>query len=219
MVTAFCNHALVTKKGMVSPVEFTPKFQEFWTAHPRDRVFGSRTNVFSTQFTGFCICYLMYDDKHMLKVVQHATASALNNQEATTTFLLLPDWMENSTNTFHKTYPDNKDICTILENIPRTKVRHMPLLYQGCKTPLLSEATWGIHILLVWNKAAREPTNNPTRKIKQVAYHQRQSEILKRQAPYLFLNRQLKGYCQEWQKYVGSPNTKETQLLMQKLAT
>jgi hypothetical protein len=33
----------------------------------------------------------MYDDKHMLKVVQHATASALNSQEATATFLLLPN--------------------------------------------------------------------------------------------------------------------------------
>jgi hypothetical protein len=44
----------------------------------------------------------MYDDKHMLKVVQHATASALNNQEATTNFLLLPNWMENSNNAFHK---------------------------------------------------------------------------------------------------------------------
>ena len=34
-------------------------------------------------------CHLMYDDKHMLKVVQHATASAFYNQEATATFLLL----------------------------------------------------------------------------------------------------------------------------------
>jgi hypothetical protein len=34
----------------------------------------------------------MYDDKYMLEVVQHETASALNNQGATTTFLLLPNW-------------------------------------------------------------------------------------------------------------------------------
>ena len=38
------------------------------------------------------------------------------------------------------------------------------------------------------------------------------------QASYLFLNCQLKGYCQEWQKYVGSPKTHETQLSMQILA-
>jgi hypothetical protein len=39
----------------------------------------------------------MYDNKHMLKVVQHATVCALNNQKATAIFLLLPNWMENST--------------------------------------------------------------------------------------------------------------------------
>jgi hypothetical protein len=62
----------------------------------------------------------MYDDKHMLKVVQHATASALNNQEATATFLLLPNRTEYSTNAFHKTCTDNKDVCTILGYIPKT---------------------------------------------------------------------------------------------------
>jgi len=64
----------------------------------------------------------MYDNKHMLKVVQHATASALNNQEATATFvLLLPNWLENSTNAFHNTCADNKDVCTILEVSQRQK--------------------------------------------------------------------------------------------------
>jgi hypothetical protein len=45
----------------------------------------------------------MYDDEQMvLRVVQYATA--LNNQEETATFLLLriPNWMENSTNTFQE---------------------------------------------------------------------------------------------------------------------
>ena len=97
--------------------------------------------------------------------MQYATASALNNQEATATFLLLPNWMENSTNAFHKTCTDNKDVCTILENIPKEKVRYMSLLlYQQSKTPPLPEAIWGIRILVVWNKAAREQliANNPS---------------------------------------------------------
>jgi hypothetical protein len=79
----------------------------------------------------------MCDDKHMLKVVQHAPASALNNQEAIATFLLLLNWMENSTNAFQKTCTENKDICTILGNIEislKNKVRYMPLLYQQSKT-------------------------------------------------------------------------------------
>ena len=124
---------------------------------------GCRTDAFSTQFTNFFICHPMYDDKHMPEVAQHATVSALNNQEATATFLLLPNWMENSNNAFHKTCSDNKDVCTILGNISKTKVRYMPLLYQQSKTPPLPEATWGLRILLVWNKAAREQLirNNP----------------------------------------------------------
>jgi hypothetical protein len=47
----------------------------------------------------------------------------------------------------------------------------MPLLYQQNKTPTLPEATWGMRILEVWNKAAREQLNpnNPSwlEKIKQ----------------------------------------------------
>jgi hypothetical protein len=54
----------------------------------------------------------MYDNKHMLKVVQHAITSALNKQEAIDTFLLLPNWMDNNTNAFHKTCTDNKHVCT-----------------------------------------------------------------------------------------------------------
>jgi hypothetical protein len=101
-MTAFCNHALVTNERMAIPLDFTPEFKEFWTAHPRDRVFSSRTDAISTQFTGFSICHPIYDDKHILKVVQHATAFALNNQVATAIFILLPNWMENSIHAFTK---------------------------------------------------------------------------------------------------------------------
>jgi hypothetical protein len=57
----------------------------------------------------------------MLKVVQHATAPALNNQEATATFLLLPNWMESSTNALHKTCTDNKDVHYSW-NYPKEKI-------------------------------------------------------------------------------------------------
>jgi hypothetical protein len=50
---------------MASPLDLTPELQDFWTAHPRERIFGSRTDAFSVQFTGFAIYHLMYDDKHM----------------------------------------------------------------------------------------------------------------------------------------------------------
>jgi len=44
-MTAFCNHALVTKERMAIPLDLTLEFQEFWTAHPRGNVFGSRTDA------------------------------------------------------------------------------------------------------------------------------------------------------------------------------
>ena len=114
-----------------------PELQEFWTAHPRESIWFQNRCMFSTQFSGFSICHPMYDEKHMLKVVQHATASTLKNQEATATFLLLPNWMENSTNAFHKTCTDNKDVCTILRNIP--KVSHAtPLPAKQNTTPASS---------------------------------------------------------------------------------
>jgi hypothetical protein len=99
----------------------------------------------------------MYDDKLMLKVVQDATASALNNQEATTTFLLLPNWMENSTNAFHKTCTDNKDVCTLLETSHKESALHAtPLPAKQNTTPTRSNMEpWGIRILVVRNKAAR----------------------------------------------------------------
>jgi hypothetical protein len=84
---------------MASTLDFTP---EFWTAHPRDRIFGSRTDALSTQFTGFSICHRKYDDKHTFKVVQHTTASSLNNQEAIATFMLLPNWVETAPTLFTK---------------------------------------------------------------------------------------------------------------------
>jgi len=153
-MTAFRTHALVTKERMASPFDYGLSFQEFWTAHPRDRVLGSKTYALSTQITGFSICNPMYDNKHMLKVVQHAAASALINEEELATFILLPNWTESSTNAFHKTSTDNRDVCTILGIIPQSKVCYMPRLYQQNKSLPLSKIQWRIRILVVWNKAA-----------------------------------------------------------------
>ena len=52
----------------------------------------------------------MYDDAHKLKVVQHAAASTLINEEELATFILLLNWTESSTNAFHKTSTDNKEV-------------------------------------------------------------------------------------------------------------
>ena len=121
-MTAFCNHALAghkRKNGLTSRLH--PRAFKCFGQPTQERVLGSRTDAFSTHFTGFSICHPMYDNTHMLKVVHYATASASNNQEASASFLLFPNWMENSTNGFHITVTDNKDVCTFLGNIPKRK--------------------------------------------------------------------------------------------------
>ena len=116
-MTAFSNNALVTKERMASPLNFIPVFPEFWTPLPSDRVFGSRTDAFSIQFPDFSTCHLMYH-----KVVQHATAFALDNQKATATFMLLPNWTESGTNSNHKiALPGIRMfICSIPEKFTHT---------------------------------------------------------------------------------------------------
>jgi len=72
----------------------------------------------------------MYDDKHMLKAVQHATASALNNNQKATATKLDRKQRQRFSQKLH----DNKDVCTILGNIPKKKkMRDMPLLTSKAK--------------------------------------------------------------------------------------
>ena len=127
-MTAFRTHALVTKERTASPFDYGLSFQEFWTAHPRDRVLGSKTYALSTQITGFPICNPMHDDKHMLKVVQHAAASALINEEELATFILLLNWTESSTNAFHKTSTDNKEVHYPRKHPTKQSALHAPPL-------------------------------------------------------------------------------------------
>jgi hypothetical protein len=71
--------------------------------------------------------------------------------------------MESSTklNTFHETCTDNKDVCTILGNIPKIKACDIPLLYQQSKTPPLPEAAWGTVSGLEQSSQGTTCYNNP----------------------------------------------------------
>jgi hypothetical protein len=180
-MTVFCKTMPWSQNKEASPIDFTPEFQKLWTAHPRDRVFGSKTDAFPTQFIEFSICHPMYDDE--LKVVQLATTSALHNQgQPLPSYCSQIGW---------KTAPTlfTKRALTIrmfalYMNIPKTKVR------SSSKVPL-PEPTWGIRILACWNKAAWKQlitTTHPGWKTKNKTYRQQQSGITTTQAPYLFFN-------------------------------
>ena len=142
---------------MASFLDFTPRASRVLNSPPkRQSIWFQDRRVLHTVHR-VSICHSMYDDKLMLKVVQDATASALNNQEAIATFLLLPNRMENSTNAFHKTCTDNKDVCTLLETSHKESALHAtPLPAKQNTTPTRSNMEpWGIRILVVRNKAAR----------------------------------------------------------------
>jgi hypothetical protein len=86
------KRALVTKEKMASPLDYDPKFPHYWSEHPRDKVFGANTNVFSSRFSGFSICHPIYHENTMLLARRHAIYSAAVSTEETATFMLLPSW-------------------------------------------------------------------------------------------------------------------------------
>ena len=75
-----------------------------------ETVFGASTNAFDTNFTGFSFCHSNYCDYLLHSLVGHALQSANSTQEATATFLLLPDWLGWSKNgymTWINDYPEH----------------------------------------------------------------------------------------------------------------
>jgi hypothetical protein len=71
--------------------------------------------------------------------------------------------MENSTDAFHKTCTNNKDICRIFALILETSQRQSTLY--AIPLPTKQNTTFArstMHILEVWNKDARLITNSPS---------------------------------------------------------
>ena len=97
----------------------------------------------------------------------------------------------------------------------------MPILHQQNKTPPLPDATWGICILAVWNKAARMQliTNNPSW-LKKRKQDLSPAAILKfkNAGTIPFLGSSTERILSRMAKYVGSQTTQETQLSLQTLA-
>jgi len=110
ITTSLQKWALLTKQRLASPLNFDPSYRIYWSENTRDIVFGARTNAFDTKFTGFCFCHPNYCDYLLHSLVGHALQSAYFTQEATATFLLLPDWLGWSKNgymTWINDYPEH----------------------------------------------------------------------------------------------------------------
>jgi len=104
------KRALVTKQKFASPLDFDPSYQAYWSENTRDTAFGASTNAFKTKFTNFSFCHPNYCDYLLHSLMGHALQSTKFTQEATATFLLLPDWLGWSKNeymTWINDYPEH----------------------------------------------------------------------------------------------------------------
>jgi hypothetical protein len=89
ITTSLQKWARVTKQKF----DFDPSCQAYWSENTGDTVFGASTNAFDTKFMGFSLCHPNFCDYLPHSLVGHALQSANSTQEATATFLLLPDWL------------------------------------------------------------------------------------------------------------------------------
>jgi len=152
--------AMVSKEKMACALDFDPGYSSYWSERHHDIVFGANYNAFATKFTGFSICHPVYDDTKMLKCVQHSLRSAMCSELPTATFLFLPNWENISINAYRALVRDNLNYCTTLGFIPKTKLTYaMPTLWKGVQREL-SNHTWIMDIIAVWNKEAKQhPTD------------------------------------------------------------
>ena len=128
------------------------------------RVHASITS--KNEFQGICIQWQVPEVcRHEVGIAEvFMLKKTMTFVVAPATFLLLPNWMENSTNAFTKPALTTRMFALFL-NIPKKKNARHATPNQQCKTQRTRpEATWGIRILVVWNKASREQliTNNPS---------------------------------------------------------
>ena len=148
---------MVSKEKKASALDFDPGNSSYWSERHCDIFFGANYNAFATGFTGFSICHPVYDDKKMLKCVQHSLRFAMMCSELpTATFLQLPNWDNKSMNAYRALVRDNPKHCATLGFIPKTKLTYaMPTSWKGVQCSF-SNHTWSMDIIAVWNKEAKQ---------------------------------------------------------------
>jgi len=155
------NHSWQSSNENASPLDFNPKLQELWTAHPREREFGSRTGAFFTHFTRGYKDGLqpetLADGNWLVK--QKQPVSKIETKSDTNLRSLYESWlgMHWSQNQSHFTKPalttkmfafdfeiSQRQKCATCHS-STSKAKHNPCQHGTCAC-----------ILVVWNKAARE---------------------------------------------------------------
>jgi len=98
--------ACVTKEKTCSALCYNPHNKAYWSNRQRIVYLGwVKHNAFTTKSTGFSMCHPIHDDHIMLKLMQHATYSATQDQLLpTSTFLFLPNWANRSINPYMRVF-------------------------------------------------------------------------------------------------------------------
>eukprot|EP00983_Pelagomonas_calceolata_P126667 1161328-Pelagomonas_calceolata.AAC.1 len=137
--------ALVTQEKMAFPLDHNPQYHNYWSVDSRDNLFGAMHNAFSSNFSGFSVCHLIYDGGIMPQALQHAIYSAIINTEATASFMFLPAWGRHMI-----TNPYSNLSLSTPTSVTTSEPSHITL----------PEHTWDLRILSVWNKAGRIHLNS-----------------------------------------------------------
>ena len=147
--------ALVTQEKMASPLDFHPGYQNFWSAHPRDAVFGAHHDCLTSKFSGFSVCHPIYDEHSMTRTLRHAIYSAIHNSDATATFMFLPSWRGPiNTNPYSNLLMENPKICCKIGTFPRALLTYnQPSSWISQEIPL-PDHSWNLELIAVWNTAA-----------------------------------------------------------------
>jgi len=66
---------------MTTPLDHNAKYLNVWSKDLRDRVYGAILNAFSSKFSSFSACHLVYDDQLMHRALRHAVHSAIANRQ------------------------------------------------------------------------------------------------------------------------------------------
>jgi hypothetical protein len=159
ITTSLQKWALITKQKFASPLDFDPNYQAYWSEITRDTVFGASTNAFDTKFTGFSFCHPNYCDYLLHSLVGHALQSANSTQEATATFLLLPDWLgwiENGYMAWINDYPEQ---ACVLAKFSAASMLLNPTEVWLDAPPQPQHNKNKMKLIVVWNNQGKQALN------------------------------------------------------------
>eukprot|EP00200_Dunaliella_tertiolecta_P001716 CAMPEP_0202342746 /NCGR_PEP_ID=MMETSP1126-20121109/3179_1 /ASSEMBLY_ACC=CAM_ASM_000457 /TAXON_ID=3047 /ORGANISM="Dunaliella tertiolecta, Strain CCMP1320" /LENGTH=317 /DNA_ID=CAMNT_0048933747 /DNA_START=196 /DNA_END=1149 /DNA_ORIENTATION=- len=68
---------MVSTERYSNPLDFDPSYKIYFSANPRDQVFGACTDALSVRYFGYCFCHPPHDDEIMLQFLRHALHSSI----------------------------------------------------------------------------------------------------------------------------------------------